>query len=136
SDPRGTRMNDELRQFVFKGILARHAIVDLELEGLLHKPAIGTEGRSEVDLFASVQQTIRNSSIQMQRAYRILYVLENIVRDLIVSRFSEPDGSAWFDKRANSAMKTESAREKSKKKKTSGTRVETKTKFITWISGI
>jgi hypothetical protein len=105
-------MNDGLRQFVFKGLLARHAVTDLQTEGLLHKPAPGVVTRDDIDLFASVQQSIRNGSIQMQRVYRILYVLENMVRDLIASRFSESDGLAWFDAKASSAMKTRVAQRK------------------------
>jgi hypothetical protein len=99
-------MKDELQQFVFKGLLARHAVADLQTEGLLHKPSTNSAERDDLDLFAPVQQLIRNASIQMQRAYRILYVLENMVRDLIVSRFLEADGPTWFETKASAPMKT------------------------------
>jgi hypothetical protein len=99
-------VRDELKQFVFKGVLARHAVSDMQSAGLLHMPSSAALVRSDLDLFASVQETIRNGSAQMQRAYALLFVLENMVRDLIVSRFSEPDGSAWFNIRASGPMKS------------------------------
>lgn len=40
----------------------------------------------------------------MQRWFRILFVFENLVRDLIIKRFTELDGENWFDKRATAAM--------------------------------
>lgn len=99
-------MKREIGSFVFTGILARHAVRDMEATGLLRQPAADPLERREQDLFAPVQEGIRAGAIEMQRYYRLLYVLENIVRDLIVSRFVETDGSeAWFDARASNEMK-------------------------------
>ena len=98
-------MHDAVKSFVFRGILARHVLSDLQTSGLLHRPSTSATERGEVDLFAPVPERIRNGSIQMQRAYRLLFVLENLVRELITDRFQEPDGLAWFEKRASLAMK-------------------------------
>jgi hypothetical protein len=105
-------MKEKLKHFVFKGVLARYAVSDMQTSGLLHRPNAESTVRDDVDLFASTQEAIRNGSIQMQRAYRLLFVLENIVRDLIVSRFLEPDGPEWFEKRASAPMKTRVAQRK------------------------
>jgi hypothetical protein len=110
-------MSDQLRQFVFRGILARHAANDMQNAGILHRAYSRAAERDDVDLFASVQSSIRDGSIQMQRAYRILYVLENVVRDLIASRFLEPDGPTWFEKRSSSAMKAKVAQRKEQEAK-------------------
>jgi hypothetical protein len=110
-------LTDQLKQFVFKGLLARHAVADMQTDGLLHRPLSNEAERGDTDLFASVQQSIRNGSIQMQRAYRLLYVLENMVRDLIVGRFLESDGSDWFEKKASTAMKTRVAQRKEQEAK-------------------
>ena len=110
-------MSDDLRQFVFRGLLARYAVSDLQTGGVLHKPNSRGSERQDLEFFASVQQAIRDSSIAMQRAYRLLFILENIVRDLIVSRFSEPDGPSWFEKRASVPMKTKVAQRKEQEEK-------------------
>jgi len=99
----------ELKTFVFKGVLARHAVADLQAEGLLQSPLATSSERSDIDLFAAIQESVRNGSIQMQRAYRLLYVLENIVRTLIAEQLSEADGEDWFEKRASAQMKTKIA---------------------------
>ena len=98
-------MNEPFKQFVFKGLLARHAVADLETAGLLHSRLSTNPDRVESELFLPVQETIRNGSLQMQRAYRILFVLENVVRDLLVKRFEEKEGADWFEVMVSSQMK-------------------------------
>jgi hypothetical protein len=99
-------MKREINNFVFSGILAKHSVKDMEATGLLRGRAVTEDERREQDLFAPVQEHIRAGAVQMQKHYRILYVLENIVRDLIVTRFTEAAGSAdWFDARASADMK-------------------------------
>lgn len=99
-------MSDDLKGFMFNGLLARHAVKDMQAIGLVHRPEVRDEQRRETDLFAPVQELIRGNSLQMQHAFRLLFVLENTVRELITSRFYDADGSAWFDIRATSQMKT------------------------------
>ena len=41
----------------------------------------------------------------MQKHFRVLFVFENVVRELITTRFNEEDGPDWFETRANSDMK-------------------------------
>jgi hypothetical protein len=99
-------MHDELKRFAFKGFLLRHAVKDMESTGLVHKSENTATERREADLFAPVTESIRSGSLQMQYCYRLLFVLENVIRELISSRFAEIDGADWFDKRASSPMKT------------------------------
>jgi hypothetical protein len=92
-------------EFVFRGLLARHAVDELRMRGLLRAPASTAAQLREHDLYAPVPETIRTSSDSMQRAYRMLFVFENLLRDFINQRFTEVDGETWFDARATSAMK-------------------------------
>ena len=98
-------MKSAINDFVFTGILASHCVRDLQTRGLLRSPIATPEERQEHDLFAPVPEAIRGGSVQMQRWFRILFVFENLVRDLIIKRFTELDGENWFDKRATAAMK-------------------------------
>ena len=86
-------------------MLARHAITDLEVAGLLHGRLSTVPDRVESELFLSVQEAIRSGSLQMQRAYRILFVLENTIRDLISKRFEEKEGPDWFEVLVSNQMK-------------------------------
>lgn len=98
-------MKNQIQSFVFSGLLAKHAIRDMEASGLLRNRAANQEERQEQDLLASVEESIRSGSIAMQRTYRILYVLENVVRALINTRLSDKFGADWFDKKASVPMK-------------------------------
>ncbi len=98
-------MRRQIKQFVFSGLLARHAVQDMEAVGLLHHANVTVTERGDGDLYASVQERIRTGSIEMQRVYRVLFVLENMVRGLISSRLQEADGADWFEKRAGAPMK-------------------------------
>lgn len=98
-------MKKDIKQFVFTGLLLKHTVRDLQANGLLRRPDADDSQNRESDLFIPVQEIIRNSSLQMQYCYRLLFVLENSVRQLIISRLSESDGPNWFDKRATATMK-------------------------------
>jgi len=41
----------------------------------------------------------------MQRCYRILYAIENLVRDFVKDTLSEKDKDKWFEKRASTTMR-------------------------------
>ncbi|MDP9051288.1 MAG: Swt1 family HEPN domain-containing protein [Acidobacteriota bacterium] len=110
-------MNANLKQFVFKGLLGKHAIQDMQATGVLHRPEVTQADRQQGDLFVSVQESIRGASLQMQSAYRLLFILENIVRDLISTRFAEPDGPDWFDDRATTQMKAKVEQRKQQEEK-------------------
>jgi hypothetical protein len=94
-----------LNNFVFRGLLTSEAVRELQNRGLLRPRTASTEERKEHDLFAPVLELIRNSSVQMQRYFRILFVFENLIRDFVTARFVEADGEDWFDKRATADMK-------------------------------
>lgn len=99
-------MSDPIKGFMFNGLLAKHAVKDMQTAGLVHRPEVGDDQRKEADLFAPVQELIRGNSLQMQYAFRLLFVLENTVRELITSRFFDADGTSWFDTRASAQMKS------------------------------
>jgi hypothetical protein len=61
--------------------------------------------RDDVDMFASVSESIRAGSIYMQRCYRLLFVLENMVREFVQDVLVEKDGVDWFEQRASQATK-------------------------------
>ena len=110
-------MNAHLKQFVFRGLLGKHAVGDMQTTGVLHRPEVTQTDRQQGDLFVSVQEYIRGASLQMQSAYRLLFILENIVPDLIATRFAEPDGPEWFDKRATTQMKAKVEQRKQQEEK-------------------
>lgn len=90
---------------MFRGLLAGHSIRDMQSAGLLRTPSTNEQERTDIDLFAPLSDTVRNGAIYMQRCYRLLFVLENLVREFIAEVFVEKDGADWFEKRANAAMK-------------------------------
>jgi hypothetical protein len=94
-----------VNEFVFSGILASHAKRELEVSGVLRTPSMATEETRDHDLFAAVSSSVRGASIYMQRCYRLLFVFENLIREFVAARFHDIDGDAWFNTRANGAMK-------------------------------
>jgi len=98
-------MKASIKNFMFTGLMAKHAISDMQASGLLHLPESPEIDKQRKDVFAPVQEEIRNSSMQMQHAYRVLYVLENMIRYLIDSRLSDVYGPNWFAKLATKQMK-------------------------------
>src|SRR5258708_5479918 len=102
---------------MFRGLLAKHSLRDMEATGQLRLPTGNAAERGDVDLLASVSETIRASSLYMQRCYRLLFVLENIVREFVQDVLEEKDGHDWFEKRANPQVKKKVADRKEKEKK-------------------
>jgi hypothetical protein len=98
-------MSQRQSSFIFKGMCASRAIGDLRALGLVREPTTTRDTARDHDLFVPVQEHIRSGSLHMQRCYRLLFVLENFVRDFVSTRFSEIDGEDWFEKRATNAMK-------------------------------
>jgi Swt1-like HEPN len=110
-------MSGNLRDFVFRGFLAVHSCRDMQTQGLLHQPVSPPSQRHDIDLLAPVQESVRNAALQMQRAYLLLFTLENIVRELIASRLEEADGSDWFEQRATTPMKAKVTDRKQKEER-------------------
>lgn len=110
-------MNGNLRDFVFRGFLAVHSCRDMQTQGLLHQPLRPLSQRHDIDLLAPVQESVRNAAHQMQRAYLLLFTLENVVRELITSRLEESYGADWFEKRATTPMKTKVTDRKQKEER-------------------
>lgn len=98
-------MTTTIDNFLLRGLFAKGAVEDLQNSGALRPRAATQQERNDADLFAPLPEVIRNASAQMQRYYRMLFVFENAIRDFIVTRFLEVDGSEWFEKRASLPMK-------------------------------
>lgn len=98
-------MKAELSDFMFRGLLAKHSLRDMQAVGQLRSPAHDVVERRDVDLLAPVPETIRASSLYMQRCYRLLFILENVVREFVHDVLEEKDGADWFEKRANAQVK-------------------------------
>jgi len=110
-------VKNNIQSFVFAGLLAKHAIKDMEATGLLRGRAVSDKERQEQDLLASVEESIRAGAIAMQKSYRILFVLENVVRSLIDERLTDKYGSNWFNKKATNPMKSKLTDRKTKEEK-------------------
>lgn len=97
---------DRVKGFVFRGVLASNAIIQLRALGTLRTPAHTVQERQDDDMLVSVPAVVRGGALEMQRAYRLLYVFENLVRNFIDQRFTEVDKKPdWWDGRASSDMK-------------------------------
>jgi hypothetical protein len=110
-------MSGKVKNFIFSGLLASHATKDMEASGLLRSRAVSGDERKEQDLFSSVEESIRSGAKAMQRSFRTLFVLENVVRSLIDERLKDKYGSDWFDTKATAAMKSKLLERRSKEEK-------------------
>ena len=110
-------MTNEIRNFALTGLLAKHAVRDMESTGLLRERAVSEEERSDRDLLAAVAEEVRGGAYAMQRSYRMLFALENIVRSLIVERLNNRFGNSWFDEKATSDMKRKKSDREAKEQK-------------------
>lgn len=98
-------MTDELGAFTFRGMCGTRAILDLKAEGILRDGHATFDAARDHDLFVPIPEHIRSASLQMQRSFRLLFVLENFIRDFVATRFEEIDGDTWFEQRASTPMK-------------------------------
>ncbi|WOD11370.1 Swt1 family HEPN domain-containing protein [Pseudomonas sp. NyZ704] len=110
-------MSDDVKSFVFSGLLASHATKDMEASGLLRSRAVSGGERKEQDLLSSVEESIRSGAKAMQASFRTLYVLENLVRSLIDERLKDKYGVNWFDSKATAPMKGKLSDRKAKEEK-------------------
>lgn len=110
-------MSSDVKSFVFSGLLATHATKDMEATGLLRSRAVTGDERTEQDLLSSVEETIRAGAKAMQRSFRTLFVLENVVRSLIDERLTDKYGANWFDSKATAPMKGKLSDRKAKEEK-------------------
>lgn len=110
-------MSKDVKSFVFSGLLATHAAKDMEAVGTLRNRAVTSDERKEQDLLSSVEEGIRAGAKAMERAYRILFVLENVVRSLIDERLKDKFGVNWFDAKAPAPMKRKFEERKAKEEK-------------------
>lgn len=110
-------MKNALQNFVFSGLLAKHAVTDMEATGLVRSRATTNIERREQDLFSSVEESVRSGSLLMHKAYRTLFVLENIVRSLISDQLEKKFGTDWFDKKSSKEMQKKLTDRKEKEEK-------------------
>lgn len=98
-------MKANLSDFMFRGLLTKHAIRDMQAVGQLREPMGDAQESGDIDLMAPVSESIRSGSLYMQRCYRLLFVLENVVREFVREVLEELDQEKWFEKRASVPMK-------------------------------
>lgn len=98
-------MKTLLSDFMFRGLLGTHAIRDMQAEGILRERIGEAQSQSDIDLLAPVSDAVRSGSLVMQRSYRLLFVLENLVREFVREVLEEIDKDEWFEKRASREMK-------------------------------
>ena len=94
-----------LSDFMFRGLLGTHAIRDMQAAGVLRARVGEAQLQSDIDLLAPVSDAVRSGSLVMQRSYRLLFVLENLVREFVREVLEEIDKVEWFEKRASRDMK-------------------------------
>lgn len=98
-------MKSSLSNFMFRGLLTTHAIRDMQATGQLREPLGEAQSQADADLLAPVSDAVRLGSLFMQRSYRLLFVLENLVREFVREVLEEIDKDEWFEKRASRDMK-------------------------------
>jgi hypothetical protein len=76
----------------------------MEAVGLLRSPVANLQEKVDSDLLAPVSEAVRASSLYMQRCYRLLFVLENVVREFVKEVLEEIDKELWFKNRASAPM--------------------------------
>jgi HEPN superfamily Swt1-like protein len=107
-----------VKAFVFRGMLASNAITELRTAGDLRTPAHSPQERQDDDMLVSVPAAVRTASVEMQRAYRLLFVFENLVRNFVDQRFTEVDKRPdWWETRATADMKKKFADRKKEEEK-------------------
>lgn len=98
-------MTLDFKGFLFTGLMATQCIRDLELKGQLQPPVEPRNTQEEDVMLAAVSRDIRAGSHAMQRNYRLVFVFENVLRELISSRLIEVKGTDWFSECAPKNMR-------------------------------
>lgn len=98
-------MKRTVGDFMFAGLRVAHDLKDRETRGELAPPTHLRGADDATGVFAPVPENIRVASLKMQQSYRVMFVFENLVRELIVEQMSDRHGSNWFDKVATVPMK-------------------------------
>lgn len=97
-------MTSDVKDFLFTGLMVTHCIRDMQLKGQL-QPSRKPDDLSDDTMLATVSRDIRAGSHAMQRNYRLIFVFENVLRELISSRLNEVEGADWFSKCASKNLK-------------------------------
>ena len=93
-----------IKGFVFSGLLATYAARDMEArEQLAPRPELTAQDKDD-QFLAPVKDTVKAASSRMQSAYRLMYVFENIVRELIADVLGEIHGQNWLTTCASNRM--------------------------------
>lgn len=98
-------MTSDFKGFLFTGLMATQCIRDMELKGQLQPPVEPGDPPEDDAMLATVSRHIRAGSHAMQRNYRLVFVFENVMRELISSRLSDVEGADWFAKCASQKLK-------------------------------
>ena len=98
-------MKRTVGDFMFAGLRVAHDLKDKERQGQLASPRHLRAADDTTGVFAPVPASLRISSLRMQKSYRVMFVFENLVRELIVEQMSEKHGANWFNKVSTPPMK-------------------------------
>lgn len=112
-------MTTDCKSFMFTGLMATECITEMEHNGDL-VPSTKPAGKPEDDpMFATVPRNIRVNSRATQRDYQIVFVFENVLRELISSHLCELCGLEWFSKCVPGALREKVTQRRSNEKKNS-----------------
>lgn len=98
-------MNRTVFDFAFRGLSASSVVHEMIESGQLRRRVSTSEEHRDRDRFAAVPQTIAANAMRMRRCYELLFILENLVREFVVTRMTEVHGTDWINKAATADMK-------------------------------
>jgi hypothetical protein len=95
----------ELRNWLFKSLSVESKLDDLEAEGVSVRAATDPAALQRVMSLDEFSSTIRRAAMSTLPAFLAFFCLENAVREIVVQRLTENQGSDWWDKAASKAVK-------------------------------
>lgn len=87
----------ELRQFVFNGLLLYDSLETLEKQKGISVFECGDLTQVSRVVEADFSPTVWNNAINMSSVYQAIFCIENTLRNFIVERMSERHGLSWWD---------------------------------------
>jgi len=95
---------NSLREWLFKGLSAEHALDELERTGVGVRAPTDPRALQRVMPLEEFSPDLRESGMKALPAYLAFFCLENSVRELINERLSERHGSGWWQHKATRAV--------------------------------
>lgn len=95
----------ELRQFVFNGLLLYDSLETLEKQKGISVFESGDLTQVSRVVEADFSPTVWNNANNMSSVYQAIFCIENTLRSFIVERMSERHGLSWWDESVPSNIK-------------------------------